>query len=216
MVLDLRYNGGGSTTQARDLASMLGGSRLSGSTFALFRFNAKYSANNVAQAFTSSLQTLPAAPLENLSRLFVITAGGTASASEMVINGLRPYMPVITIGATSFGKPYGSQPRDACGTTYSAISLEVANSLGEANYASGFAPNCAMSDDLTRELGDPAELRIGAALSYITTGVCPPFANMPPANLTQVNRALAVGAGRTRDRDGGGFGEIAPPFLRVD
>ena len=216
VVLDLRYNGGGSTTQARDLASMLGGSRLSGSTFALFRFNAKYSANNVAQAFTSSLQTLPAAPLENLSRLFVITAGGTASASEMVINGLRPYMPVITVGATSFGKPYGSQPRDACGTTYSAISLEVANSLGEANFANGFAPNCAMSDDLTRELGDPAELRIGAALSYIVNGFCPPVANVPANTLAQARRAQALGVGRSQDRDDPGFGEIMLPVLRVD
>ena len=216
VVLDLRYNGGGSTTQARDLASMLGGSRLSGSAFALYRFNAKYSANNVAQAFTSSLQTLPAAPLENLTRLFVITAGGTASASEMVVNGLRPHMPVITIGATSFGKPYGSQPRDACGTTYSAVSLEVANGLGEANYANGFVANCPMSDDLTRELGDPAELRIGAALSYITTGICPPFANVPPANGAQARRARALNEPVPTGAYEPGFGEVRRPAAVVD
>jgi carboxyl-terminal processing protease len=216
VVLDLRYNGGGSTTQARDLASMLGGSTLNGRTFAQFRFNAKYAANNVSQAFTSSLATLPAAPLENLSRLFVITAGGTASASEMVINGLRPYMPVITIGATSFGKPYGSQPRDACGTTYSAISLEVANSLGDANFANGFAPTCAMSDDLTRELGDPAELRIGAALSYVANGFCPPVAALPQASAAQARRARAQQQPMLTDAYEPGFGEIRRPAAVVD
>jgi carboxyl-terminal processing protease len=216
VVLDLRYNGGGSTTQARNLASMLGGSRLNGMTFAQFRFNAKNSANNVTQAFTSSLAALPAAPLENLTRVFVIMSGGTASASELVINSLRPFMPVITIGSTSYGKPFGSQPRDACGTTYSAISLEVANALGSANYANGFPADCAMSDDLTRELGDPAELRIAGALSYVATGICPPFANVPSDNLAQAKRSLAFGGGRTQDRTGTGFGEIAPPLMRVD
>lgn len=216
VVLDLRYNGGGSTTQARNLASMLGGSRLAGQTFAQFRFNAKNAANNVVQPFTASLATLPAAPLENLARVFVITSGGTASASELVINSLRPFMPVITIGSTSFGKPYGSQPRDACGTTYSAITLEVANALGSANYTNGFPADCAMSDDLTRELGDPAELRTAAALSYIATGICPPFANVPLDNVTQAKRALAFGGGRGQDRNGTGFGEISLPLMLVD
>ena len=214
VVLDLRYNGGGSTNQARNLASMLGGSRLAGQTFALFRFNAKHSSDNFTQAFTASLATLPAAPLETLSRVFVITSGSTASASELVINSLRPYMPVVTIGATSFGKPFGSQPRDACGTTYSAISLEVANALGQANFVNGIAATCAMSDDLTRELGDPAELRIAGALSYVATGVCPPVASVPSAQIARAKRPGDRSA--AFDREGNSFGEVMLPSMRVD
>jgi carboxyl-terminal processing protease len=213
LVLDLRYNGGGSTTQARNLASLLGGSALSGRVFAQYRFNAKNTASNFSQGFTASTSTLLAAPLETLGRVVIITSGGTASASELVINGLRPFKNIVTIGTTTYGKPYGFLPRDACGTTYSAVNFNTVNAQGFGDYSTGFVPTCTVADDLTRQLGDPTEERIAAALTYIATGVCPVA---PQANRA-AGPALSSGAeASSSPRNELGFGEVSPRQARLD
>ena len=219
LIVDLRYNGGGSVTTARNLASMMGGSGLDGQTFAGLRFNAKNSASNFNYAFTSSSATLPEAPLEGLSRVFIIASSSTASASELVINSLKPFRNVITIGSATFGKPYGFLPRGACGTTYNAVNFDSVNAQGVGAYTSGLAATCAMSDDLSKALGDPAERRIAAALSYIQTGVCPAVAVNPDA--LQANsrgaRSLGENANTSNPRlSEAAFGEITPPAMVVD
>lgn len=213
LILDLRYNGGGSTTQARNVASLIGGAGLGGKAFAQFRFNDKYSRNNVTQTFTASLLALPTTPLSGIYRLVVITSGSTASASEMVINGLRPYMPVELVGNATFGKPYGSQPRDSCGTTYSAVNIEIVNALGTADFGQGFAPTCAVADDVTKPWGDATELRTAAALGFIATGACPVTAQAPAA------RAAMASGQRGSYQDGASespLGEVLPPRAWVD
>ena len=218
LVLDLRYNGGGSTTQARNMASLVGGAALDGQVFAHYRYNKKYTSNNVVQTFTANPGVLLAAPLAGLRRLVVIASSGTASASEMVINGLKPYMPVVLIGGTTFGKPYGSAPRDSCGRTYSAITIEISNALGSANFVQGFAPTCTMSDDVTRQWGDPAERRTAAALTYIATGLCPAEAALPDAlsGISRANVARRWGGPGGDPAGGPAFGEILPPRAWVD
>ncbi len=178
LVIDLRYNGGGSVSVSRNLASMLGGAGLNGQVFAGLRYNEKNASNNFNYAFTSNTNTLPAAPLSGIKRIFFITSGSTASASELVINGLKPFMPVVSIGRTTYGKPYGSQPREACGTTYSLINFDIVNAQGVGGYSAGLVPTCQVADDLTKQLGDPSEARIAAALGYIATGACPAASNM--------------------------------------
>ena len=174
LIIDLRYNGGGSVSVSRNVASMLGGASLNGQVFAGLRYNEKNAANNFNYAFTSSTNTLPTAPLSGISRVFFITSGSTASASELVINSLKPFMPVISIGHTTFGKPYGSQPREACGTTYSLINFDIVNAQGVGGYSKGLDPTCQVADDLSKQFGDPTEARIAAALGYMATGACPP------------------------------------------
>ncbi len=166
VILDLRYNGGGSVAVSRDLASMLGGSRTSSKPYTTLRYNDKQTASNTTFAFNGG------SALPGLDRVIVIGSGFTASASELVINGLRPYMNVVLVGETTFGKPYGSVPRAYCGTTYSAIQFEAVNSLGASGYSSGLTPDCQVADDLDRQLGDPGERRIRAALDYVATGRC--------------------------------------------
>jgi carboxyl-terminal processing protease len=173
LIVDLRYNGGGSVTTARNLASMIGGSALEGQIFAGLRFNERNRASNFNYYFTPSDPALPAPPLEGLGRIFVIASSQTASASELVINALKPFRDVITIGSATYGKPYGFQPRDACGTTYSAVNFDSVNAQGVGGYTAGLAASCAVGDDLGHALGDPAERRIAAALGYIQTGSCP-------------------------------------------
>ena len=189
LIVDLRYNGGGSVNVARNLASMIGGSGLDGKTFVQMRYNARHPEYNFNYSFTSSAAALPAPPLEGLSRLFIIGAEGTASASELVINGLRAHTTVVLIGATTYGKPYGFQPRDACGITYNAVNFESFNALGQGRYGSGIAPDCPVPDDLDHALGDVSEARLAATLAFMQTGSCPVSA----APLAVQRRAGAAG-----------------------
>ncbi len=218
LIVDLRYNGGGSVTTARNLASMMGGSSLNGQIFAGLRFNSQNSISNFNYAFTSNTATLPAAPLEGLNRVFVIASASTASASELVINSLKPFRNVITIGAATYGKPYGFQPRDACGITYSAVNFDSVNASGVGGYTSGLPATCAMSDDLSKQLGDPAERRIAAALSYIQNGACPPVAVNPDAlqASARASSALGDGSGPTGTRGEPAFGELTRPAMLAD
>jgi carboxyl-terminal processing protease len=171
LVLDLRYNGGGSVTVSRDLASLIGGSRTAHQLYAYLRFNAKQIANNIRVGFNGVDTTgMPLPP--GLARVVVITSPGTASASELVINGLKPFIDVVLVGETTFGKPFGFTPRNHCGTTYNAVQFVTLNSVGYGGYTSGFTPDCAVPDDLDRALGDPSERRLKTALGYIATGRC--------------------------------------------
>jgi carboxyl-terminal processing protease len=209
VILDFRYNGGGSTTQARNIASMVGGSSVAGQVFAQYRFSAKKSADNFNQTFR--LTGLPATALEGVDKVMVITSGSTASASELVINALRPFKNVKTVGSTSYGKPFAFLPRSACEVEYNAVNLEVANAVGFAAYSDGFVPECAVADDFSRQLGDPAEGRTAAALTYVATGRCPAA---PAGQVKPVAQDAKQAAASKRVELGAG--EIGPRRARVD
>jgi carboxyl-terminal processing protease len=169
VVLDLRYNGGGSVPVARDVAAQIGGMATASRVFTTLRFNSQNQGSNQSFVF-------PPTALAGMQRAIVIASNETASASELLINGLKPHMPVVLVGQTTFGKPYGFVPRDDCGTTFNAVQFDAVNSLGEGGFTSGFAPQCAVADDLSRPLGDPQERRLRAALSFVGTGQCGPLA----------------------------------------
>jgi carboxyl-terminal processing protease len=174
LVLDLRYNGGGSVAIAQRLASLIGGSRTATNMFAYLRYNAGNTGNNWPYRFLGiGHPSLMTEPMESLSRLVVITSASTASSSELLIHGLRPFMPVVLVGTTTYGKPYGSVPRDHCGTVYNAMQFRALNALGESDFTSGFAPTCAVPDDLDHALAHPREKRLAAALDYIRLDRCP-------------------------------------------
>lgn len=199
LVLDLRYNGGGDVATSRDLASLIAGARAAGQVFASLRFNDKNQARNENFLFQAPLASIP-----NLSRVFVIASGSTASASELVINGLKPFMDVVLVGETTYGKPYGFEPLDYCGTTYNAVNFESVNALGVGGYTSGIAPTCAVADDLDHPLGDPNEARLSAALGYVATGQCPPTAQAAlqlAPRVSVVRKAPAI------------LGEVTPPGM---
>ncbi|MFN9708522.1 MAG: S41 family peptidase [Burkholderiales bacterium] len=185
LVLDLRYNGGGFVAIASQLSYMIGGSTTEGKVFSGSRFNEKRINDNNDKnneiGFISlrydpntQLETNTQLPTLGLNRVFVLTTGGTCSASESVINGLRGIdFQVITLGSTTCGKPYGFTGKENCGITYFPIEEQGYNAKGFGDYADGFAPNCPVADDLTRPLGDPTEGMLAAALSHRATGKCP-------------------------------------------
>jgi hypothetical protein len=143
-----------------------------------------------------------ALPTLDLSRVYVLTSGGTCSASEAIINGLRGVgVEVIQIGSTTCGKPYGFYPMDNCGTTYFTIQFRGANDIGFGDYADGFSPanasgagedvpGCSVADDFTRQLGDPTEGRLAAALTYRDGGGCPAATGVAPGVLSKASLPL--------------------------
>jgi hypothetical protein len=117
-----------------------------------------------------------ALPTLNLSRVFVLTSGSTASASESIINSLEGIgVQVLRVGTTTYGKPYGFTPRDNCGVTYFSVEFKGTNNAGFGDYDDGFAPACQVADDFGHALGDSAEGRLAVALTYRATGACAPI-----------------------------------------
>jgi C-terminal processing protease CtpA/Prc len=202
LVVDLRYNGGGSVNLSRDVASLVAGSRAAGQVYANLRYNERNAASNLSLPFLTRAETLPAAPLQGLSRVVVIASAATASASEAFINGLKPVMPVVLVGDTTFGKPYGFVAREACGTTFNAVNFELTNAQGAGGYTAGFAPDCSVADDLERQLGDPQEGRLHAALYFLANGRC---------EAAQPQRSALASRAMPR-----AFGEVLPPGMTLD
>ena len=202
LVLDLRYNPGGAVLTSSYLSSMIEGTINGGLPFASLTYNAKrnpvnefiYRYSNEAALFdkqTGDFTTnITMSRLENLNRVYVLTSRRTASASEMIINGLRPSMDVIVVGTTTVGKNEGSftvVDAPAIGNTQiftdtdnrnsnhtvglQPIVFQIFNSLGQSDYAEGFEANIAVDElDFTANIlpfGDTDEPLLRAAIDAI-------------------------------------------------
>lgn len=167
LVLDLRYNGGGLVSLATTLASYVGGARTDGQDFARLRYNSRRDRSNETFRFSRPADAL------GLARVYVLTGPRTCSASELVINGLRPFVDVVVIGGTTCGKPVGFQPVSRCDKTFSVVNFEAVNARDQGRYIEGLGASCAVADDLGRELGSADEALLAAARSHADSGRCP-------------------------------------------
>ncbi len=185
LVLDLRYNGGGLVDVAVHLASLIGGVATRDAVFAEYRHNDRNSWRDVALRFGDPEDAL------GLSRLVVITTRASASASELVINALRPFMPVTVVGDRTFGKPVGQYVVPFCDKVVAPVSFTMVNAAGEGDFFDGLAPQCVAADDADRELGAADEASLAEALRFIRTGECtaPPEPEEPEAG---PERRLAI------------------------
>lgn len=188
LVLDLRYNGGGSVNTSRLLASMIYGTNTD-EVFVRQRYNDKiqeffsdtrYFAETTVDG--SAINTL------NLNRVFILTSSRTASASELVINGLAPYIEVVQIGDVTVGKNESSLPlvddpandyvydpdrEDLLNETHAYGTLLLIgrseNADGFSDYTDGLVPDVNLLEDVRNlgVLGDPQEPLLSAALQLI-------------------------------------------------
>ena len=90
----------------------------------------------------------------------------------MIINSLRPYIPVTVIGDTTYGKPVGQFTFNFCDKVLVPVTFSLKNANNEGDFFDGIAADCTASDDITHQLGDPAEASYAEALTFIRTGAC--------------------------------------------
>jgi C-terminal processing protease CtpA/Prc len=186
LVVDLRYNGGGYVSIAEKLADYLAPSSANGDVMMTQKFNAKYTSYNSTERFRKKGSL-------NLNRIFFIVSGSTASASELLINSLKPYMDVVLLGpAKTHGKPAGYFPIPVGNWYILPVSFFTVNKTGSGNYYNGMALNYQVEDGLDKDWGDRAESCLASAINYITTGAFR-MASPGSASAPQQNRAVITG-----------------------
>ena len=182
LVVDLRYNPGGSTATQDALADLIAPASANNQIMYKYVYNQSLQQGNFPllkrkpgfanESFSeaNNTQKFENAGSLNLNRVFFIVTSGTASASELLINNLKPYMEVKLIGDTTYGKPVGFFPVDIFNYSIYPISFKTVNSAGNADYYSGFAPDKLSPDGVAKSWGDVTEPSLTSALTYISTG----------------------------------------------
>ena len=173
-ILDLRYNNGGFLQCAQALGSLLAPATAMGQNFANLTFNAK--AN--PQVIRYSFDTQYADANLNLNKIYILTGQYTASASEVIVNGLIPYLGaenVVLIGTKTEGKNVAmtSFKNETHGLTLWPVIAYVSNANNEGDYSEGFQPTYHLDENnIIRwyPLGNPEEYLLKNTLSLITTG----------------------------------------------
>lgn len=175
LVLDLRLNPGGFISSADVLSSLIVKNLNTDNVIHSDQWNANITKDKPSYTTPTKFRNEPN-NLGTLNRLYVLTSNGTASASELVINGLRPYMDVILIGAHTYGKNVGSvtlsDSQKRWKWAMQPIVLKTVNSKGESNYGTkeGFTPDYAVTDNVVpfKAWGDESETLLKKALELIT------------------------------------------------
>ena len=171
LILDLRYNGGGLVSVAQHLGSLIGGLRTNTKVFIDYIHNDKQTARNRKVRFE-----LPAEAI-SVPRVVIITSRRSASASELIINGLDPFIPVTLIGRRTFGKPVGQYGFEFCEKVFFPVSFKSVNSAGVGDYFDGLPVDCSVRDGIDKPLADPDEASLAEALYHLRNGACSPDAS---------------------------------------
>lgn len=159
LILDLRYNPGGYVTSAMNLASALVPKKHVGEIFIREKYNDhfhdsiinRYGTDAVNERFLNNVYgTSTAITSLNLSRLYVIASRYTASASELVIHGLKPYIDVYHVGETTVGKDKASMTvksdSERIKWQLQPIISRLTDANGAGNYINGLNPNYEVSE----------------------------------------------------------------------
>ena len=182
LVLDFRYNPGGYVSSAANLASSVAKGVDNTKVFYKKEYNKNlttayqdYDKKNGTDSFTGYFSQKATSIGNNLQSVIVLTTSGTASASELVINGLKPYMPVTTIGTLTYGKNVGSititDEKGRIKWGMQPIVTKSFNSLGQSDYSVGFKPTIEVKEYTNedwKQLGDISESLLKSAIATIT------------------------------------------------
>ncbi|QKJ29086.1 hypothetical protein HQ865_04730 [Mucilaginibacter mali] len=197
LTVDLRYNGGGFVETAEYLAGLIAPTSANGKVMYTTYYSTNLAAGkdpllknqvrrdaNTNQLYNYSQIDFSTAATNfvkqgtlNISRVFFLVTAGTASASELTINSLRPYMNVQLIGVTTYGKPVGFFDINIGKYQMYIPEFETKNSLGQGGYYAGMEPGTTdyagkkMNDDVTKDFGDVNDKLIAQAIYFAKNGV---------------------------------------------
>jgi len=187
LIVDLRYNGGGSVETCEKFCSLIAPSAANGKAMYSYKMNP-----GLTQYYTSQRYSLTSNFSKTNSfqptKIYFIVSGNTASASELLINNLRPYYSgnLFLIGQTTYGKPCGfwatpigyseKQTTTKEGYDLYAVSFETVNANNEGGYYAGMTPGTAKYpgikayDSYSRSWGDENDASLSQALNHISSG----------------------------------------------
>ena len=195
LVIDLRYNGGGAVNTSEYMANLIAPNSVgTDSTKTMYStvfnsnfINSTYSALTKAYKLSPPYQQYSYADLfdsyyfydkavnfkkkgpVNVQKVVFIVTKSTASASELLINNLKPYMNVSLIGKTTYGKPVGFFPVPVGGYDMYVISFRTVNANGTGDYYNGMIPTVDLYEDGAHDWGQLTEVYLNQAL--VTLGV---------------------------------------------
>jgi len=200
VVVDFRYNGGGLVSTAELMGDLLGRDRATSDVFSFTVFRPEKSQFNDTRFFAPKPESIAA------TRIAFIGTGGTASASELVINAFIPYLRAnaALIGTNTFGKPVGqiALDRAQCDDRLRPVAFATQNAARQGNYFSGLAgtveASCQAGDDLTRQMGDPLEASTRTALDFLAGRSCTRISGLGVKTQSADRQALGVD-GERRD-----------------
>ena len=173
LIIDLRYNTGGYMDIAQQLSSLVMKPEDTTKICYKLRYNSL-----VGPEWNESYKFVRTASPLGLSRVVFITTRSSASASEVVINSLKPYVDITIVGDTTHGKPAGmniwgypfpsnSDPNPDYQYVFAPITFEYVNSSDEGQFYSGMLPDVKAADDITHDFGDPQEASLAAAIAVL-------------------------------------------------
>jgi C-terminal processing protease CtpA/Prc len=193
-IVDLRYNGGGLVSTAETLNNLLGGARTTADAQLRVTHNSVKASLNETRRFQPQPQSVR--PV----RIAFLTTESTASASEINVNSMVPWVEIAIVGEDTYGKPVGQFAFDlsGCDDRLRLVAFRTENALGQGDYYDGLASTldfaCAAADTLEQPLGDAAEGMTSAALQWLATGACGTV--IAPAPAARAKPGAPAGADR--------------------
>ncbi|MFW0718815.1 S41 family peptidase [Pedobacter sp. N23S346] len=244
LVVDLRYNGGGSVATSEAFTNLIAPASQNGKVMyttywtktmqdhqATILQNQKFYDTN-----SSGIRTLfsmfdydykPIAAsgnlevfkkrgsLNGLTRVYFLVTSGTASASELLINNLKPVMDVKLIGRKTYGKPVGFFALRIDKSDLYIPQFQTKNSADFGDYFDGMAVDKDLADDLTTDFGDPSESLLAQALNYSATGRFTSFTKENAISSTSgVSRVQIDQVNEKLDHEFKGMVETRKPILK--
>jgi carboxyl-terminal processing protease len=163
LIVDLRYNGGGLVNISEYMVGLIGGDKVKGKLITSIVHN------NNKRAMNKSTTLKTVGPSANTANVYFITSGQTASASEIVINSLLPYMPVITVGGATHGKPVGMHIKAVSHYDLAVVPISFLNqnASGNGNYFGGIPATITATDQLAHNWGSLDEPMLKTAIDHI-------------------------------------------------
>lgn len=194
LIVDFRYNGGGSVNTAEYLDSLIAPTSVAGKMMYQYRYNDKITARINEIGIPNKVMFKNGGGLQ-LDNVFFIGTGSTASASELTLNNLKPYMNVKLVGDTTYGKPvgfltftltdYDAQGKEKFLADLYSINFETRNALNEGGYFDGLIPDALAVDYVNVPWGNPGDDHLKKIFSYISTGI---FGKLAPGSGSSKDR----------------------------